>query len=82
MHKAILLLLSAGLTLAPPLSAWADVPVIDDDAKKKRSEEEKPFGNRQRHAGRPARGADRHQLQHLAEGKEPAFVSIAGAGSE
>ncbi|WP_042778349.1 transglycosylase SLT domain-containing protein [Sinorhizobium fredii] len=40
MHKAILLWLSAALIIVPPPSAWADVPVIDDDAKDKRSEDE------------------------------------------
>ncbi|MCA1371051.1 lytic transglycosylase domain-containing protein [Bradyrhizobium sp. BRP14] len=40
MRKAILLLLTAGLAAAPSPPAFADVPVIDDDAKDKRSEDE------------------------------------------
>lgn len=40
MHKAVLLLFSAGLALAPSPSVWADVPVLDNDAKDKRSEDE------------------------------------------
>lgn len=40
MRKAILLLLTAGLAAAPIPPALADVPVIDDDAKDKRSEDE------------------------------------------
>ncbi|MCW0001476.1 lytic transglycosylase domain-containing protein [Pararhizobium sp. YC-54] len=40
MRSAILLLLSTALAATPAPSAWADVPVIDDDGKDKRSEDE------------------------------------------
>lgn len=40
MHRAVILLLSAGLALAPSPSVWADVPVLDNDARDKRFEDE------------------------------------------
>ena len=40
MRKTILLLLSAALVTAPAPAAFADIPVIDDDVKKKRAEDE------------------------------------------
>lgn len=40
MRRAIILLLSATMAGAPAPSAWADIPVIDDDVKDKRAEDE------------------------------------------
>ena len=40
MRRAIILLLSATIAGAPAPSAWADIPVIDDDVKDKRAEDE------------------------------------------
>lgn len=41
MRRAIVLLLSATIAEAPVPMAWADIPVIDDDVKDKRAEDEK-----------------------------------------
>lgn len=40
MRRTILLLLSAALVTAPAPAAFADIPVIDDDVKEKRAEDE------------------------------------------
>lgn len=40
MRRAIILLLSAALVTAPAPEAFADIPVIDDDVKEKRAEDE------------------------------------------
>ena len=40
MRRAIILLLSATIAGAPAPSAWADIPVIDDDLQDKRAEDE------------------------------------------
>ncbi|GAA5666757.1 transglycosylase SLT domain-containing protein (plasmid) [Nitratireductor rhodophyticola] len=40
MRRAIILLLSATMAGAPAPLAWADIPVIDDDVKDKRAEDE------------------------------------------
>jgi hypothetical protein len=41
MRKTILLLLSTALVIAPAPAAFADIPVIDDDVKEKRAEDER-----------------------------------------
>lgn len=40
MRKAIILLVSATMAGAPARSAWADIPIIDDDVKEKRAEDQ------------------------------------------